>query len=329
MNIAEIAKMAGVSSAAVSRYFNNGYISEEKREMIRKVVEETGYRPSVQAQTLRTKRTKLIGVILPKINSAAIGSIVSGILDVLNESGYQLLLADTQNNPDKELEYLSTFSDKQVDGIILIATIFTAKHKRALKGMTVPVVLVGQKLSGYYCVYHDDYHSIYDMTKLLIEKGCRRLGYIGVFHQDKAAGQERYEGYCNALADGGLGECRDNTVIADFTIHSGYEKAKELLDRCGSLDGMICATDAIAIGAMRWLKEQKIDVPGQMLVTGHGDSDLSRVTTPTLTSVHYSYEQSGELATHIMLNLLSGKEVAVKEMKLGYHLVENQSSMRE
>ena len=328
MNIAEIAKMAGVSSAAVSRYFNNGYISEEKREMIRRVVEETGYRPSVQAQTLRTKRTKLIGVILPKISSASIGSVVSGILDVLNESGYQLLLADTQSNPDKELEYLSTFSDKQVDGIILIATIFTARHKRALKEMHVPVVLVGQKLSGHYCVYHDDYHSMYDMTKLLIEKGCRRLGYIGVLHQDKAAGKERYEGYCNALADGGLEECRNNTVIADFTICSGYEKAGELLNKCGSLEGIICAADEIAIGVMQFLKEQKIDVPGQMLVTGHGDSELSRVTTPTLTSVHYSYEQSGELATQIMLNLLSGKEVAVKEMKLGYQLVENQSSMR-
>ena len=72
MNISEIAKMAGVSSAAVSRYFNNGYISDEKKERIRKVVEETGYRPSVQAQTLRTKKTKMIGVILPKINSSSI-----------------------------------------------------------------------------------------------------------------------------------------------------------------------------------------------------------------------------------------------------------------
>lgn len=88
MNIGEIAKRAGVSSAAVSRYFNNGYISEEKKEAIRKVVEETGYRPSLQAQTLRTRKTKMVGVILPKIDSAAaIGSMVAGILSVLNENG--------------------------------------------------------------------------------------------------------------------------------------------------------------------------------------------------------------------------------------------------
>ena len=156
MNIGEIAKMAGVSSAAVSRYFNNGYISEEKKEAIRKVVEKTGYRPSVQAQTLRTKKTKMIGVILPKIDSEPVGCMVSGIMNVINESGYQLLIADTQNNPDKELEYLSIFDDKQVDGVIMIATIFTARHRRALKNMNVPVVIAGQELSGYYCVYHDD-----------------------------------------------------------------------------------------------------------------------------------------------------------------------------
>ena len=161
MNISEIAKLAGVSSAAVSRYFNQGYISEEKREAIRKVVEETGYRPSVQAQTLRTKKTKMIGVIVPKIASASIGRVVEGILSVLNANGYQMLLAVTQNNPKKELEYLMTFSEKQVDGVILVATVFMAEHKRILKELTVPVVIVGQRLSGYCCIYHDDYQSSY------------------------------------------------------------------------------------------------------------------------------------------------------------------------
>lgn len=123
MNIAEIAEMAGVSRAAVSRYFNNGYISREKREAIREVVEKTGYRPSAQAQTLRTKKTKMIGIIVPKLASLSIGLIVDGALSVLNESGYQALLAVTRDNPKKELEYLSAFRDKQVDGVILVATI--------------------------------------------------------------------------------------------------------------------------------------------------------------------------------------------------------------
>lgn len=327
MNIAEIARRAGVSSAAVSRYFNNGYISEEKREKIRLVVEETGYRPSLQAQTLRTRKTKLIGVILPKIDSAvAIGSMVAGILSVLNEKGYQLLLADTQNNPAKELEYLSVFNEKQVDGVIFIATVFTNAHKKALKNMQVPIVLAGQALPGFHCVYHDDYHAFYDITRVVLEKGRKRLGFVSVFHQDQAAGLERYRGFCDSMREFGEKNPEDKYVIADFTMESGYEKAGELLTKSGGLDGIVCATDSIAIGVMQYLKEQGMKIPRDVMVTGHGDSVLSKVITPTLTTIRYSYEESGRLAASMLLEILEKGESSVREMKMGYEIVEKEST---
>lgn len=322
MNIAEIAKLAGVSSAAVSRYFNNGYISEEKREAIRKVVEETGYRPSLQAQTLRTKKTRMVGVIVPKIASASIGRIVEGILSVLNETGYQTLLAVTQNDPKKELEYLSAFNDKQVDGVILAATIFSPEHKRLLKEFPVPVVIVGQQLGGHYCVFHDDYHAAYDLTRLILEKGRKKLGYIGAVQKDKAVGAERYRGFCDAVGEAGLESLAENFVIASFTVASGYEKAGELLEKSGKLDGILCATDTMAAGAMQYLREHQIRVPEEILVAGHGDSEMARITDPPLLTVHYSYEKSGELAARMLLDVLADRETAVKEMKLGYYIVE-------
>lgn len=326
MNIGEIAKLAGVSNAAVSRYFNNGYISEEKREAIRKVVEETGYRPSIQAQTLRTRRTKLIGVILPKIDSAAVGGMVSGIISVLNEHGYQLLLADTQNNPERELEYLKVFNEKQVDGVIFIATIFTAGHKRLLKQMTLPFVILGQCLPGYHCVFFDDYRSVYDITGRILEKGRKRLGFISVLHQDQAAGMDRYRGYCDAVREVGLEHLAEQYVISDFTMQGGYERTRELMERYPDLDGIICATDSIAVGALRWLREQGTAVPDQVVLTGHGDSEITRVTTPALTTVHYSYENSGEMAAKMLLEILDRKEMAMKEVKLGFSIVEHESS---
>ena len=321
MNISEIAKLAGVSSAAVSRYFNQGYISEEKREAIRKVVEETGYRPSVQAQTLRTKKTKMIGVIVPKIASASIGRVVEGILSVLNANGYQMLLAVTQNNPKKELEYLMTFSEKQVDGVILVATVFMAEHKRILKELTVPVVIVGQRRSGYCCIYHDDYQASYELTKLLLEKGRRRLGYIGAILQDTAVGAERYRGFRQAVCDMGLDELAENMVVAAFTVASGYEKAGELLKQYEGLDGIVCATDTMAAGVMQYLREHGIAVPEQILVAGQGDSEMARVTTPPLVTVHYSYEKSGEMAVQMLMEVLRQGETDLKEIKLGYYLV--------
>lgn len=211
MNIGSIAEMAGVSRAAVSRYFNNGYISEKKREAIRQVVEETGYRPSVQAQTLRTKRTKMIGVIVPKIASASIGRIVEGILSMINENGYQMLLAVTQNDPKKELEYLDAFSEKQVDGVILLGTVFQAEHKKILRNLSVPVVIVGQQVSGYNCVFHDDYHAFYDLTRLFFERGRKKLGYIGAVQQDVAVGAERYRAFCDVVRDWGMRSWREIT----------------------------------------------------------------------------------------------------------------------
>lgn len=322
MNIAEIAKMAGVSSAAVSRYFNDGYISEEKREAIRRVVDETGYRPLAQAQMLRTKKTKMIGVVVPKIASASIGRVVEGILSVLNESGYQMLLAVTQNDPKKELEYLSAFREKQVDGVVLIATVFTAEHKRMLKNLSVPVVIVGQYLSGYCCVFHDDYHASYDLTKLFLDKGRKKLGYIGAIQQDKAVGAERYRGFCDAVRDAGAERLSENYVTAAFTIASGYEKAGELLEQCGGLDGLICATDTMAAGAMQYLKEHGRKVPEEILVAGQGDSEMAKVISPALITVHYSYEQSGEIAVQMLLELLSREDSAVREVKLGYYIVD-------
>lgn len=326
MNIAEVARLAGVSSAAVSRYFNNGYVSEEKREAIRRVVEETGYRPSLQAQTLRTHRTRMIGVILPRIDSAAVSSMVSGILSVLDDNGYQMLLADTQNNEQKELEYLSLFGEKQVDGVIFIATVFTAAHKKALKAVNLPLVLLGQSLSGCSGVCFDDYHSIYDMTSLLLEKGRRRLVFLSAFHKDKAAGLDRYRGYRDGVMDAGFPELAERYAIAKFSMEGGREAMARLLDTWGEPDGVVCATDTMAIGAMQELKKRGIGVPETVLVAGHGDSVTGTVTSPTLTTIHYSYEEAGTLAAQLLLERMGNGELPSREIKLGYSLVERGSS---
>lgn len=322
MNIAEIAEMAGVSKAAVSRYLNNGYISEEKREAIHKVVERTGYRPSVQAQTLRTRKTRMIGVIVPKISSTSVARVVEGILSTLNERGYQMLLAVAQGDPSKELEYLHAFHSKQVDGVVLIATVFTPEHKRMLKKSAVPVVIVGQYLPGHCAVFHDDYHASYDLTRLLLDKGRKRLGYISADLRDQAAGAERYRGFCDGVRDMGCEELADHFVTADFSIASGYEQTGKLLKKYGSLDGLLCATDTIAVGAARYLREHGIKSPDQILVAGHGDSELARMTYPPLITAHYFYEESGETAVKMLMELLEGKEGASREIKLGYYIVD-------
>ncbi|MDE7260452.1 MAG: LacI family DNA-binding transcriptional regulator [Oscillospiraceae bacterium] len=326
MNISEIARRAGVSNAAVSRYLNNGYLSEEKRAAIRRVIEETGYRPSVQAQTLRTRKTKTVGVILPRIDSSSTGSVMSGIAATLERKEFRLLLADTHNDPAKELEYLEIFGQQNVDGVILIATVFTPAHIRAIRERKIPIVIVGQHLPNTPCVYHDDYHAFYDMTKLVLEKGCRRLGYIGALAQDRAVGQERSCAFQDAVREAGLPE--QPAVIADFSILSGRQKARELLESTGPLDALVCATDSIAAGALQYLRSQGLRVPEQILLTGHGASDVSGVTNPTITTIRYYYEESGAEAAGLLLELMDKPSLPPKEIKLGYTIVENESTAR-
>ncbi len=321
MNIADIAKMAGVSSAAVSRYFNNGYISEEKKEAIRAVVEKTGYRPSIQAQTLRTRRTMMIGVIAPKMASYSVGSMVDGMLSTLNESNYHMVLAVTQNDPKKEIDYLKAFNDKQVDGVILIATVFTQAHRRALSQMKVPVVIVGQQLAGYNCVYHDDYHAMYDMTKQVLDSGRINPAYIGVTMQDTAVGSERYRGYYDALLDSGRSNLADRFVTADFSFKGGMQAAQRLLQKVPQMDALICATDTIALGAMEALKQNGKKVPQDICVTGQGDMEVSRLANPSLLTIHYPYSESGQLSARMLIDRLTNTDLPIQEVKLGYSLV--------
>ena len=260
MTIKEIARLANVSSAAVSRYLNGGYISEEKRAQIRKVIEETGYHPSAQARTLRTKRASLIGVVVPKINSESISRVTEGIGNVLAARGYQMLLASTDNNAKKEIEYLHLFEKYPVDGIILIGTMITAEHRRFLKNARIPVVVTGQNTKYANCVYHDDYGAGKAMGKLAasLSGKHKHIAYIGVTREDKAAGAAREDGFRAGLRAEGRELEEEYVRISAFRAESGYEAALSLLDEETDIGVISCATDTIAAGAIRALRDRGI-----------------------------------------------------------------------
>lgn len=320
MNINEIARLAGVSRATVSRYLNNGYVSDEKKERIQEVIDRTGYKPSAQAQTLRTKKTKLIGVILPKINSDSISRMVAGISVVLKEAGYQLLLANTENREKEELEYLRLFAENHVDGIILIATIITREHKRALKALQVPVVLLGQRLEGYSCVYQDDCLAARDVSRLLL-RGAGKTACIGVTQQDEAVGAGRRKGFLEAAEEAGMCEEAICFLETGFSVEDGYRAMDQLLSLCPGADSVFCATDSIALGALARLQEAGKRIPEDVALAGVGDTVSGRIVSPRLTSVHFYYKTSGKEAARLLLDLLDGKE-ARKQIKMGYRVEE-------
>lgn len=326
MTIAEIAQRAGVSKTAVSRYLNSGYISQEKKDRIRAVIEETGYTPSRQAQNLRRGTSRTIGVILPRIDSESISRIVAGISQVLEEKGFQLLLANTENNIEREIDYLEYFKNDQVDGILFIATIMTRKHREAIAGSRVPVVIIGQKAEYASCVYHDDYAAAYELTRLFLRGGRCRVGMLSVTQKDRAAGAARQRGYVEALRESGDTEGPARIRNTDFDIEAGYESCRELMADCPDTDAILCATDSIAIGAMKYLHEQGKRIPEDVAIAGVGHNRLSEIITPRLTTAHYYYRTSGIEAAKVLLQILDTDVDMHKQIQLGYQIVEQETT---
>lgn len=320
MNISKIATLAGVSNATVSRFLNNGYVSQENREKIQKIIDETGYIPSAHAQTLRTKKTNLIGVILPKISSEAVSRIIEGTSKELTEAGYHILLGNTDLNIQKEIEYLNIFKNNQVDGIIFVATILTPAHLEVMEKIKVPIIVVGQQVEGYSCVYHDDFGAAYTLTKEFIQKGCKRIGYIGVTEKDIAVGYERKRGFMQALQDSGIEVQQELIKIGDFSEESGYQAINELMQLDKRIDGVFCATDKIAVGALEWMKEKQPEQIERIKFAGIGDSVLAKAISPKLASMHYYYKTSGKEAAKMLLDAMQSETKMIKEVKLGYEL---------
>lgn len=321
MDINQIAKMAGVSRATVSRYLNDGYVSQEKRAAIKRVIDKTGYVPSRQAKTLRTGKTDVVGVIIPKINSASVSRMVAGITPVLNDTGYQVLLANTDNDAHREVDFMRLFAERrQVDGVILIATVFTPEHLDAIKGLNVPVVILDQNLPGYSSVHQDDYDALRDITALVL-KEARRPAYIGVFEEDVSAGEMRHRGFTDACAQAGVEVPDEAQVTAEFTVDSGYTCTEQVMQARPETDAIVCATDSIAYGALTYLREHGRRVPEDVQVTGVGDGELSQIVTPRLTTVHHHYKTSGAEAAKMLVGLMTGDDAIPREIKMGYELV--------
>ena len=320
MDINEIARLAGVSRATVSRYLNNGYVSQEKRRLISKVIQETGYVPSQSAQQLRTGKTNLVGVIIPKLYSQSVSRIVSGITETFASTGYHTILSNTNNNPDEEVRCLKVFAERpRVDGVILLATVITDKHLAALKNLKAPIVILGQHLDGFSCVYHDDYRAMFEVAKIAL-RTARHPGYIGVRDDDVAVGVMRQRGFIDACHAAGIVPNPDAQMAGDFSVESGYLCCEQIMDNAPNTDAIICATDNMAYGALTCLREYGHRVPQDVQVTGIGDSELSRILMPSLTTAHLFYKTSGKEAAKMLLEAMDKGDEIPRQLKMGYEV---------
>lgn len=327
MTMKELAQIAGVSSAAVSRYLNGGSLSQGKREAIRAAIEETGYQPDAVAQMLRTRNTDHVGLIVPKLNSDAVTRVTSGAATALAKEGYLCLFADAENDSDKEIAYMSLLQKRSVAGIIMMATIMTPQLEEMLRTATVPVVVTGQQFRQVPCVYHDDFGAAYELTKLVLNKGRRKPVFIGVTEQDVAVGVERRRGVQAAMKEYGLNPDILPTEISTFEISGGKAAMECILQQKINFDSVICATDRIAFGAMDALRKAGIRIPEDVSIVGMDDNWACEHIAPNLTTAHFYYKTSGETAAQMLIEMIKNKGTPgpVHQTMLGYTIRERDS----
>ena len=314
MTIKEIAKMAGVSTATVSRAINNsGYIKIEVKEKILRIIEETGFTPSSVAQDLKRNRTNLIGVIIPKISSFSVAQVVDGISLELNKRNFSILLANTNNNAEEELKYLKIFQEKRANGILILGTEISEEHKNLIKSSSIPVIVIGQNVSeaGIPCVVQQEKEAAYDITRYLTDNNHKRIAYIGTDIEDFAVRNERKAGFLKALADSDIYFDEKCTYYSGFSSDTGYTGIKKLLKEFPDLTAVFCATGTMATGAVNALLESGAGVPENVSVTGMGSTNYG-INTLKITSVIYDYVKTGSEGAKMLLNILDNKTKSEK-----------------
>lgn len=325
--IKEIAERASVSRTTVSRVINNsGYVSEDAKRRVLKAIEETGYIPSEYAKSLRTKKTKVIGVILPKISTETSSRLVKGLDEVFAKEGYQILLTNTNLDPEKEIEYLRLLKSRHVDGIILSATIINQPLVEEINQLEIPFVTVGQHISGISNVLFDDYQASKDLVNLMIKKGYNQIAFIGVDEEDRSVGYLRKAGYLDAMKENDLPVEESWIQKGIFDVDSGYHCMSQVMKLSKQKPvAVLAVTDRLAIGAMQYIKEAGLSIPDEMAVAGMGASELSRFISPPLTTIDFSIEEVGSEAAGLLLEQINGRDTHEKINKIKYRLIERSS----
>ncbi|UNT71685.1 LacI family DNA-binding transcriptional regulator (plasmid) [Bacillus sp. N447-1] len=306
-NISDIAKLAGVAKSTVSRYLNGGYVSEKTKKKIEVIIKETNFSPNTFARSLKAKTTNLIGVIVPRFDSFSTTKTLIGIDNSLREHGYQMLVANANQSQEVEVEAIENFVKQKVAGIIVLTKKLTEQHHTIFRTLQIPVLFVGQQYEGHYCLIHNDFEAAFELGTYILSQGHRHIAYVGVTEKDVAIGIKRKQGFQKAV-DTFAPSC-------SVTYYETTDEAKDAMEQVAyilenSLPTLIfCATDNIAIGAIKMIHERRLSVPADISVSGIGGYDISDMIYPGLTTVSFDYHYAGTIAATSITKLVENKEV--------------------
>lgn len=304
--ISDIARIAGVAKSTVSRFLNGGSVGEATRQKIEKAIKETGYTPNPFAQSLKAKRTNIIGTIVPRLDSYASSQTLIGIDEQLKKLNYQMLISNTSQSLEREIESIYSFANQKMAGIILLATEITDMHIQAFEDVKVPIMLIGQEHQKFHSLIHDDFHAGYEMGRYVLKKGYRKIAYIGVTERDIAVGVKRKQGFKKAVDE--VQECEVQFFETEFKIPAAQTSALKIINEFQP-SIFVCATDNIALGVLKAAYSEGLTIPKDLAITGFGGYDVTEIIHPALTTAKFFYKEAGETAASHIVNLVNERPV--------------------
>jgi len=326
-SIKDIARLANVSHSTVSRALSGStLISPETTDRIRRIAEDSGYRPSAAARSLVTSRSATIGVVVTTIADPFAAEVVLGIEDAANDHDYSVILANSNADPDREVRVVRSFEERRVDGIIVTSSRVGAVYAEKLSQTQVPIVLLNNQHPSEFIhsVMIDNLPASLQAARHLIELGHRRIAYIG----DRFGCQsdtERFSGYRAAL------DHADLPFLPQFVVH-GNGKPEEGASAMGTLlrlpeppTAVFCYNDMTALGAMRFISARGLRVPSDISVVGFDDLFLAQYSAPPLTTVRQPMRDMGRLAMETLMQLLAGAG-SQRNIKVPGELIVRQST---
>ncbi|WP_064199559.1 LacI family DNA-binding transcriptional regulator [Brevibacillus brevis] len=327
VTIKDIAQLANVSIATVSRVLNNSKpVRPELRERVLKIVQETGFQPNAIARSLVSKETRIIGVMIPDISNNFYSNLIYGIDSVICEYDYSMFLAISDEVVDKELKYLRLFKEKQIDGVIIASIHFLEGNIQTLQEIQVPLVVTGHDLPGYQIptVNVNNVQASYDATAYLISQGHTKIACISGPLWDPPCGLDRMGGYRKAMRAHDLPIHEGFVVEGEFTAKSGYEAIRRICEEKIRPTAVFVATDLMAVGVLNYLYDHGIRVPEDISVMGFDNLELASLSRPMLTTVHNDPFMYGKAAAEQLLRQIRNEPVE-RMSTVPHHLVIRQT----
>lgn len=312
VTIYDIAKHLNISAATVSRGLKNSpSVNKNTRKKIAEAAVELGYQSNTFASSLRSKSTHTLGVLVPRLNSYFMSSVLAGMENAANRHGYNLIIAQSLEDAEKEKLNAATMFNKRVDGLLISLSYDTQNinHLEPFFKRKIPVVFFDRvhPHSASTSVVIDNYGAAYNITKHLIDQGSRRIMHLGG-NVLRNVYKERFDGYRQALKDHDLPFQEKLHLISTLSEKAGEEAAKHILNLAPARrpDAVFSANDTAAVYCMIALKAAGLRIPEDVAFAGFNNDPISKVIEPNLTTVDYSGDTMGNTAVTNLINHLKG-----------------------